>query len=307
MSVGIVVNPTADGGRLNEAWPELKRLLEARLGPLDVLHTTVPGDGRRLAAQHVRNGRSLIIAAGGDGTANEVADGLLKAGGGPALGLISMGTGRDFIRTLGYRADMLDAVDAISLGRTRLIDAGRVSYVDDDGHEQMRHFLNVGSLGVSGPTVRAVNASRHARRTNGRIAFYYHTIVEMLKYRPQRVRLRFDDGESLEVETALVAVANGRFFGGGMMVAPDAALDDGLFDVLIYRADGKLRMVLDFNTIYRGAHVKLPRVRVKRCRWVEVEPVGGESDAAIMEIDGESPGRIPARFELLPRALTLRA
>ncbi|MEQ1768730.1 MAG: diacylglycerol kinase family protein [Devosia sp.] len=305
MPVGVVVNPAAGGGRLSRAWPELARMLESRLGELDVLLTKAPGDGRALAAQHVRNGRSLVIAAGGDGTANEVADGILSEGGQPAFGVISVGTGRDFVRTIGH-SDLAAAVEAIGLGRTRRIDAGRVSYTTDDGRTERRHFLNVASLGVSGPTVRAVNAHKHGRPVNAKASFYFHTVAELLKYRKQQVRIRFDDGELIHVETALVAIANGRYFGSGMMIAPDAAIDDGQFDVLVYRAEGKLRMILDFNLIYRGAHVALPRVRIKRCRWVEVEPVGAGDDA-IIEIDGESPGRIPARFEILPGALTLRA
>jgi diacylglycerol kinase (ATP) len=303
MSIGIVVNPAAGGGRLGAVWPELRRLLEARLGPVSVLETRHAGEGRDLAAQHVRNGAALVIAAGGDGTANEVVDGLLLAGGGPELGVISVGTGRDFIRTLGGHKELAAVVEAIGSGRTRRIDAGRVSFTADDGTTASRHFLNVASLGVSGPTVRAVNRSKQGRAVHGKAAFYWHTIVELLKYRPQDVRLRFDDGETIEVTTALVVAANGRYFGSGMMIAPDASIDDGLLDALIYRAEGKLRMVLDFNLIYRGAHVSLPRVRIKKCRWFEVEPVG---EAAILEVDGESLGRIPARFEVLPGALTLR-
>ena len=308
MSVGVVVNPAAGGGRLSAAWPQLAAMLEQRLGPLNVLSTTAPGEGRDLAARHVRNGARLVIAAGGDGTANEVVDGLLLAGGGPELGVISVGTGRDFIRTLGGHGDLSAAVEAIGSGRTRRIDAGKVTFTADDGQTGSRHFLYVASLGVSGPTVGAVNASKQGRQVHGKLAFYYHTVVELLRYRPQDVRVRFDDGETVDVRTALVVAANGRFFGSGMMIAPDAAIDDGLFDVLVYRAEGKLRMILDFNLIYRGDHVSLPRVRLKRCRWIEIEPAGGKTEnAAILEVDGESPGRIPARIEVLPGALTLRA
>ena len=308
MSVGVVVNPAAGGGRLSAAWPELAAMLEQRLGPLNVLTTRASGDGRDLAAQHVRNGAALVIAAGGDGTANEVVDGLLLAGGGPELGVISVGTGRDFVRTLGGHADLAAAVEAIGSGRTKRIDAGRVTYLGDDGQTGTRHFLNVASLGVSGPTVRKVNASKQGRQVHGKLAFYYHTVMELLRYRAQDVRVRFDDGEVVDVHTALVVAANGRYFGSGMMIAPGAAIDDGQFDVLVYRAEGKIRMILDFNLIYRGAHISLPRVKLKRCRWVEVEPLGDASvNGAIIEVDGESPGRIPARFEVLPGALTLRA
>jgi diacylglycerol kinase (ATP) len=307
VTIGVVVNPTAGGGRLMSVWPALQSRLEARLGPLSVLRTQREGEGRELARQLIGNGARLVIAAGGDGTANEVADGLLLSGGGPELGVISIGTGRDFVRTLGSVTDLDAAVEAIGSGRTRRIDAGRVTYRADDGSIGMRHFLNVASLGVSGPTVRAVNRSKQGRVVHGKIAFYYHTIVELLRYRTQEVRVRFDDGEVIDVRTALVVAANGRFFGSGMMIAPDASIEDGLFDALIYRAEGKLRMVLDFNLIYRGAHVSLPRVTIKRCRWFEVEPLGDpKANAAILEVDGESSGRIPARFEVLPRALTLR-
>jgi diacylglycerol kinase (ATP) len=308
MSVGVVVNPAAGGGRLSAAWPQLAAMLERRLGPLSVLTTRASGDGRDLAAQHVRNGAALVIAAGGDGTANEVVDGLLLAGGGAELGVISVGTGRDFVRTLGGHVDLAAAVEAIGSGRTRRIDAGRVTYRGDDGQTGTRHFLNVASLGVSGPTVRKVNASKQGRQVHGKLAFYYHTVAELLRYRAQHVRVRFDDGEAIGVRTALVVAANGRYFGSGMMIAPDAAIDDGLFDVLVYRAESKLRMILDFNLIYRGAHISLPRVMLKRCRWVEIEPLGDATvNSAIIEVDGESPGRIPARFEVLPGALTLRA
>jgi len=109
----------------------------------------------------------------------------------------------------------------------------------------------------------------------------------------------------IEVETALVAIGNGRFFGSGMMVLPEAELDDGLFDVLVYRAPGRLRMIADFNLIYRGAHLKLERVRIKRCTSVEITPLGNSSNA-VLEIDGETPGMVPARFTIVPGALTLR-
>lgn len=273
MSVGVVVNPAAGGGRLRAAWPQLAAMLEQRLGPLSVLTTRAPGEGRLLAGQHVRNGARLVIAAGGDGTANEVVDGLLLAGGGPELGVISVGTGRDFVRTLGGNADVAAAVEAIGSGRTRRIDVGRASYLDDAGRQAMRHFLNVASLGLSGPTARRINASKQNRQV-GKLAFYYYTVMELLRYRAQDVRVRFDDSETVDVHTALVVAANGRYFGGGMMVAPDAAIDDGQFDVLVYRAESKLRMVLDLNLIYRGAHVSLPRVRIKRCSWVEIAPLG---------------------------------
>ena len=307
MKIGVVVNPAAGGGRLAAIWPDIARAFEHRLKTLTVSFTSRAGNGAALAEQFVRDGAELVIAAGGDGTASQVADGILRAGGGTQLGIVPVGTGRDFMRNFGMGRDEMAAMEAICSGRTRQIDAGRVSYLDDSGMPAIRHFINVASLGVSGPTVRAVNAAKQGRQVSAKLVFYFHTLRELFRYREQDVRVVFDDGEVREFRTALVAVANGRFFGGGMMIAPDAALDDGLFDVLLYRPEGKLRMLLDFNLIYKGAHTKLPRVTIKRARSLEVLPAGGKPEnTAILDIDGESPGRIGAKFEVLPRALTLR-
>jgi YegS/Rv2252/BmrU family lipid kinase len=307
MKIGVVVNPAAGGGRLAAIWPDIAKAFEHRLKNLSVTFTSKAGNGAALAEQFVQDGAELVIAAGGDGTASQVADGILRSGGTAQLGVIPVGTGRDFVRNFGMGRDEMAAMEAICSGRTRQIDAGRVTFVGDDGQQTIRHFLNVASLGVSGPTVRAVNTAKHGRQVSAKLTFYFHTLRELFRYREQDVRIEFDDGEVIEVRTALVAVANGRHFGGGMMIAPDAALDDGLFDVLVYRPEGKIRMLLDFNLIYKGDHTKLPRVRIKRARSVEVFPAGGlAANAAILDIDGESPGRIGATFEVLPGALTLR-
>lgn len=305
MTVGVVVNPAAGGGRLAALWPGLRAELEARLGPLWISETKAPGEARVLAARHVAEGAKLVIAAGGDGTVNEVVDGVLAAGplSVPELGIVPVGTGRDLWRTLG-EGDVGAAVGGIASGRTRRIDVGRVMFRREDGGTGARHFINVASVGLSARIAAAVNRRGRRGWVAGKALFYAETIKGIARYRPERVRVVLDDVEAIEVDTALIAIANGRYFGGGMMVLPDARIDDGLFDVLIYEAPGKVRMVLDFNLIYRGAHTSLPRVRIRRCRSVEVLPVG-ETGAAL-ETDGESPGRIPARFDILPGALLLR-
>ncbi len=183
MSVGVVVNPAAGGGRLSAAWPatraDARSAGSVRSACLKTQHA---GDGRDLAVQHVRNGAALVIAAGGDGTANEVVDGLLLAGGGADLGVISVRHRAGFlIRTLGGHADLAAAVEAIGLGAdARRIDAGRVTYRADDGTIGVRHFLNVASLVWSGPTVRAVNTSKsRTRRCMVKRRFIIRTVMEL--------------------------------------------------------------------------------------------------------------------------------
>ena len=170
-----------------------------------------------------------------------------------------------------------------------------------------RYFLNIASLGLSGATDRAVNADRRKGRGSAKVLFLWHTVVEFLRYRFQDVLISVDDGDAVEARVALVAAANGRFFGGGMMIAPDAEPDDGAFDVVIVRAAGKLKLILDIRLLYDGRHRGHPSISILRGRKVTVEPAGGGLvNAALIDIDGDSPGRIPATFEMLPGALSMR-
>ncbi|MGN6304076.1 MAG: diacylglycerol kinase family lipid kinase, partial [Mesorhizobium sp.] len=130
------------------------------------------------------------------------------------------------------------------------------------------------------------------------------TVAEFVRYRFQSVRITVDDAEPIEARVALVAVANGKFFGGGMMVAPDADLHDGQFDIVILRAANKAKLIWDLRLVYGGRHRNHPAITILRGSKVVVEPIGG--DVALIDIDGESPGRIPATFEMLPGALMLR-
>lgn len=309
MKVGVILNPVAGGGRLKRDWPRMAAALRRHFGDIELRQTQVGGDAERLALDFAADGFGLVIAAGGDGTASEVADGLLQAAdegcGTAELALIPCGTGIDFARGLGLPHDIDALVARIAEAKGRKIDAGRISYVDDHGALASRHFINIASLGLSGATDRAVNADRRKGRVSAKALFYWRTVAEFMRYRFQHVRISIDDGEPVEARMALVAVANGRFFGGGMMVAPDAVLDDGQFEVVILRAAGKLGLIRDIRLVYGGQHRNHPAITILRGRKVTVEPMS-DDDAALVDIDGESPGRIPAMFEMLPGALTLR-
>ncbi|MBN9243602.1 MAG: diacylglycerol kinase family lipid kinase [Mesorhizobium sp.] len=309
MKVGVVLNPVAGGGRLRQDWPGVAAALKRRFGAFDLRETQAAGDAERLALDFAALGYDLVIAAGGDGTASEVADGLLQAAGEqgrrPDLALLPCGTGIDFARGLGLPRDLDRLIERIAKAKGRAVDAGRISYVDDHGALASRHFINIASAGLSGATDRAVNADKRKGRVSAKALFYWRTVAEFIRYRFQNVRITVDDAEPIEARVALVAVANGKFFGGGMMVAPDAALDDGQFEVVILRAASKARLIWDLRLVYGGRHRNHPAITILRGRKVVVEPVGAD-DAALVDIDGESPGRIPATFEMLPGALMLR-
>ncbi len=311
MKVGVILNPVAGGGRIKRRWPEISALLGRHFGDVEVRETEAAGDAARLALEFAASGKRLVIAAGGDGTASEAADGLLSsfAEGGEKveLGLLPCGTGIDFARGLGLESDPESAIRRMARSQGVRVDAGRILYIDDNGELARRHFINIAGLGMSGATDRAVNADKRKGRTSGKAIFLWRTVIEFLRYRFQDVRITVDDGDPIEARIALVAVANGKYFGGGMMIAPDAELDDGMFDIVILRAANKLKLILDLRLLYDGSHRGHKAITILRGRKVLVEPLDDlASNCALVDIDGESPGRIPAAFEMLPKALILR-
>ena len=194
----------------------------------------------------------------------------------------------------------------IAAGKERQVDAGRVTFVDDEGKAAIRHFINIASLGLSGPTSRAVNRAKRSGKASGQMLFIWHTIRELIRYRFQDVRITVDGAPPIEARIAVVAAANGRYFGGGMMIAPGAELDDGLLDLVIFRGAAKLTLIKDMRLLYTGSHVNHPSVTILRGRRITVEPLGDPAlNTAQLDIDGESPGAIPATFETLPKAIRI--
>lgn len=311
METGVIVNPVAGSGRMVTAWPRIERALRARFDTLTIERTDAPGEVSGLARKLAMEGCRLVIAVGGDGTISEAVDGLLKArasGSGDChLGIVPVGTGSDLARGLGIDGDIDRIAARVAEGEGRLLDAGRVDFVDDHGALASRHFVNIASLGVSGPTDRAVNGVTRKGRLSGKAIFFWHTVRELIRYRFQQVRVTVDGGEPIEAQIALVAVANSRFFGGGMMIAPDALADDGQFEVVIVTARSKLSLLVDLRLVYSGSHRALASCRFLRGKSVTVEPLGDPlENGALLDIDGESPGRIPATFQVLPGAITVR-
>jgi diacylglycerol kinase (ATP) len=311
MAVGVVVNPVAGSGRMRRRWPGIEQVLTRQLGALDVKKTTGPGEACDLARQLSMDGAELVIAVGGDGTVSETVDGLLQARGATGhaadLAIVPVGTGSDLARGLGIAVDIDRLAARIAGGDKRMIDAGCVNYVGDDGALASRHFVNIASLGLSGPTDRAVNAAKSGGRFSGRLVFLFHTVREMLRYKFQNVRVTVDGGEPIEARIALVAIANAPYFGGGMKIAPDAAPDDALFEVVIVRGVSKFSLLMDLRLVYSGSHKSLPSCTILRGKKIVVEPLGNlDANAALLDIDGESPGRIPATFEVIPAAITVR-
>ena len=296
----IVANPAAAAGAVGKRWNEHVREVHACFGLLDVAFTKGPGDATAIVRKALGEGAERIVAVGGDGTVNECLNGFAFADEKPEsaqLGMFPLGTGGDFARSIGMRD--VPAESLASQLEERIVDVGRVS--SSKGH---RHFLNVASFGASGLVVEKVNTT--SKRFGAKASFMLGTLKGLTQYKNQRVRLRIDDSFEEEILANTVAVANGRYFGGGMKVAPEASLADGQLEVVVIGDIGVGFFVRHSSKIYAGTHGSLPEVRMMRGARVTVTPLASDSDIPV-DCDGEQMGRAPVTFEVLPKRLKLVA
>ncbi|MBI4510679.1 MAG: diacylglycerol kinase family lipid kinase [Deltaproteobacteria bacterium] len=306
-----MVNPRSQNGALGREWASVARTIHRELGEFEQVMTSGPGHATELARKALKQGADVVVAIGGDGTLHEVANGFFDASGASirsdtALGLIPFGTGGDFRKSAGIPKDVALAAQVIRNGTHRLIDVGRLEYCREarDGQRDQRIFVNIASFGIGGLVDRIVNSSTKA--LGGTVSFFLATARAALKYKNQRVRMIFDENEQDYLDMAIsdVAVANGRYFGGGMHIAPRAELDDGQFDVVVLGDLTTLDFLTHGHRIYRGTHLGHPKVkfvRAKRVDAVAVDP----NDEVLLDVDGEAPGALPATFTLLARALRI--
>ncbi len=303
----VVVNPNSQGGNVGKRWPHLADQIRREV-PFDVVLTTAPGHATDVTRDALRAGATRVVALGGDGTVNEVLNGFFDKGVSiapeAALGYLPQGTGGDFRKTLGVPKDFGEAVACLARDHRRRIDVGRLDFALRGGGRATRMFVNIASFGMSGVVDRAVNDSK---KRFGALSFFWATTKTTFRYSNQRVRLRFDDDkDTVDVTINTVAVANGRYFGGGMKIAPDAQLDDGVFDVVAMGDLGLRELVMNSRRVYKGTHLSLDKVSVRRAKVVQADPAG-PGDVIELDVDGETPGILPARFTIVPRALDVVA
>jgi YegS/Rv2252/BmrU family lipid kinase len=302
----LIVNPASGGGRTGRQFDRIAAAVKDSHGDFQAVFTTRQGEAVDIAREAARGGERMVVAVGGDGTASEVVDGL--AGAGPVVepevlfGCIPHGTGGDLRRSLGWPGTPEEAARALAVGVTVTCDVGMVEYTATDGTTRRRHFVNVSSFGVSGRVVREL--AKGGRLGGGKLTYTLASARALLGYRDQPVRWRVDGGDWVEDRVTAIAVCNGRYFGAGMMVSPTARMDDGWLDVTVWKGLGFSDFLTKRRMLYDGSHVKLPNTRCLRARVVEAEPLEGAE--VLLDVDGEQPGRLPARWSLLPGSLRVR-
>jgi diacylglycerol kinase (ATP) len=309
----VIVNPASADGATEQNWPKIASDLRTHFGAFSVAFTEASGDGRRLAAEAAQQGIKLIIACGGDGTISEVANGIIDSKQESELAVLPSGTGGDFRRTLGLSTNVAAAARALRDARTRLIDVGRTLFVNDAGERETRFFVNVASFGMSTAVLDRTSSGESRkwipafapRKLGNKLSYAAATVQTTLQSEPTEIYLQIDDQEERRLRIAELAVANARYYGGAMKIAPDAKFDDGLFDIITIGDASAFRILANAPRLYFGAHLRMNEVTHTLARQVSARPVRKDDEVRV-ELDGEVVGRLPATFEVVHRALRLR-
>lgn len=284
-----IVNPKSGRGMGSKRLPQLKREIERRGLSIDVVETVRPRHATELARQATADGADLVLACGGDGTLNEVVNGLV--GSAAAFAPVPFGTGNDFCRTVGVGVDWLRALDAVSEGRTIPIDVGLCTSEGDS-----THFINVAGCGFDVDV--AVRINQGIRILRGTAAYIAGVLGAFATYKAEWMSIEVD-GVAFDDEVMLCAIANATSYGGSMRIAPDARIDDGYFDVVVVRRTSKLEFLSAFPRVFKGTHLGHPKVSSRRGRIVRLQT----REPRPMLVDGELFGSTPIEISLLPNAL----
>jgi len=300
----LIVNPKSANGAVGRNWTRINQEISRGLKTeYDVRFTERQGHATPIAREAIKDGYELAIAVGGDGTINEVVNGFFDKekplNPSAALAVMSIGTGSDFVRTLEFPTTPFECAERIRSGKVWSIDLGRCSFIDLNGEQGSRFFINIADFGSGGAVVDKVN--RTTKVFGGRISFLWAILTTLSTYKNKLTRYRIDDGPEQEQVLNTFVVANGRFYAAGLKPAPNAQLDDGLFDIVSIGDVGFLEAVSSLGKFRKGAHLEIPKVSFSRGRTV----VATSDETQLVEMEGEVVGRLPARFEMFPKAVNI--
>ena len=292
--VCLIVNPSAGGGRAARLAPEMEAALRSRGMEVRRMETRDLDHARSLALEAARAGE-IAAALSGDGLVRVLAD-VLRDVPGSTLAVLPGGRGNDLARVLDVPDETAGAAAVVAEGRPRPLDLGLVQDLGDSGRGEA--FVGIASAGFDSDANRIAN---EAPAWLGGLVYAYGALRALLSWRPARFELELEGGERHTAVGYSIAIANSRAYGGGMFVAPDAMLDDGLLDIVVSESTGKLRFLANLPKVFKGTHVELPQVRVFRAASVTVSA----DRPFVMYADGDPIGTLPVRVSALPGAVTV--
>jgi YegS/Rv2252/BmrU family lipid kinase len=295
----LIVNPAARAGRAGRDWPRLAAEIRSAGIEFEEAFTAKPGEATEIARRAVKEKRGVIGAVGGDGTVYEVVNGFFEDGEviptTTSLGLIPFGTGSDHQRSFNVPDGVLAARVLVD-GQARVIDAVRVRI----GGRTL-FYTSIAEAGLGAFVADKVN--RMPKTLGGKASFQIGSLRGIAGWKHVPVKVVIDGTVTRELTAQAVTIANCQFYGGGMMIAPMAVPDDGLLDVIVTGAIGKLESIVGLGKIYSGAHIDDPKLK----RWFEIfraKRVEVDSQVPVLvQLDGEIVGNLPATFEIMPQAI----
>jgi len=297
----VIVNPAAGAWSTRRKWSYISERLRHVGLSFDCEYTEGAGHAIELARAAVSDGYRYLVAVGGDGTVNEVVNGMLRSADSrnTILGVISTGTGNSFARSAGIPRHYACAYSLLTSPRRLLIDVGVVEY-KSKGQSLQRFFVNVAGVGFDAAILKG--AKHLPRCFGGYIPYLAGSPGSLFRYKNKSVIMRI--GSRVEAERILtVVVANGGYYDGGMLIAPKAELGDSLLDVVIIGDLSKFEMLKIWPLVYKGTHVAYRKVREEKATHVTIE----SSEGVLVQADGELLGECPASFWLIPSALNIVA
>ncbi len=295
----VIINPSAGADKTRKKVPEIERMLREINLDFSSIITEGPGHAVKIAEESVKAGAKMIVSVGGDGTINEVANGIYNAGGlaETALGIVSTGTGADYIRTLGLPRSIDEAVKKLQSPKFNNVDLGKLSCMKN-GKATERLFVNFAGLGFDAEIVRATSQKY---KSLGKVAAYLMALLTILaSYRNKNIKITINGVEETH-KICTTIMGNGKYGGGGMMTTPEADISDGLLDVLVVGDLSKPDLLASLPRIYKGTHLTHPKVRLKKAAEISIKT----EEVMTVQADGDLMGETPVTFSILPRALKI--
>jgi len=296
----VVVNPNAGNGKGKKDWKRISGLIERSLGTFEARFTGKKRDATGFARKAIAEGFRNIISVGGDGTLNEIVNGVFTQDQCDTkeitLSMIPVGTGNDWGRMFGIPTVYEGAVQVIREGKTMFHDIGFVTYQIEGNHEK-RYFINIAGLGFESLVVKKTNRQKDKGKSNKAI-YFYNLLSSLISYRNTKCDIIID-GKKESGRVFSINVGNGRYCGGGMRQTPDAIPNDGLLDITVIREIGRIEIIRSLKLLYDGTILSHPRVDGYRSNNLKVL----SEEELYLEADGESLGHTPAEFGIIPSAL----
>jgi YegS/Rv2252/BmrU family lipid kinase len=295
--IHFIINPASGGGSAGKNWSRIRQIIDSKLGKYSFEFTISKGHGVDLAQKASESKVEKIVVIGGDGTISEIVTGIRKTSHSPSIGILNLGTGGDFCRSLGVPTDINLALDKIQNGNKILADIGRIKFLDNSGIENERNFINITGCGMSGEVVRTINKSK---KLFGGFSYYIASLQNFFSYKNRYLKIILDDKKEINLTAVTVAICNGQYFGGGMQISPASQISDGLFHIVVVGDWNYWEKLVHSSKLYNGSILTAPKVDTFTAKKVQIIPQEKEPPYTYIDNDGEDVGYIPLTAEIIP-------